>query len=264
LTGGLSDSTCDVAKRRKPPRSQPPQHRAPPAKSGTAPPLTTEQRLDEAAGLATASESAVRRSLGTGSEPSPIDQAFAAVEDEIASAERKIRRPGIVARLRAWATSRRRRKQSARLARTFEQTANADHTSSALLAVLTERIARLQDGAVTGPELAEAIEQAAQIAARYDRDLLALDRRREPLRDKVELWTTHTATATRCGRPDLASEAQAVVDRHRRDLADLEYIIEDCNAGQRRIRDAITQLEALAQRSVQAGTAPVSPRPRRA
>ena len=260
-----------MAKRRKPPRSERPQHRAPPAKSGAVPPPTTEQRLEEAAKLVAASiqavavqESVVRRSLGTASEPSPIDQAYAVVARKIAKAERRIRRPGIIARLRAWATSRRRRKLSARAARTFEQTANADHTSSALLAVLTERIALLQDRPGTGPELAETIEQAARIAARYDRDLLALARQQERLRDKVELWMTHTATATRCGSSDLASQAQAVVDRYRRDLEDLEHIIDDCNAGQRRIRDAVTQLEALAQRSVQPGTAPVSPRPRRA
>jgi septal ring factor EnvC (AmiA/AmiB activator) len=193
---------------------------------------------------------------GTASELSRIDQAMSAVERQIASAERGIEVPrrGILAwfgaRAKAWRRWRRRR-HAARVARTLERGTRDDHTSSAMLAVLTERVARLGRSESVPEELAEAIEHTVRILADYNAHKADLEHRLEHERGKVEYWIGMTAKATNAGAADLASQAQERVTDHERSARDYEDTIDICNAGRRRLHDALEQLEALAQRSAQ-------------
>lgn len=181
-----------------------------------------------------------------------------------ASAARKARRGGGVLawyrRLaRSWRRSRA-RKQSARIVRMLERAGRAEQTSSALLAIVTERVARLGTSEVSADELAETIEQAERIAAEYDGHIVELDHKLEDERAQTLDWIAKTATATNAGAADLAARARARVEAHERLVRELELASDDYNAGRRRLRDAIDQLRALAQRSARA---PASPRDRR-
>lgn len=160
---------------------------------------------------------------------------------------------------RAWRV----RKRNARIARMFNNDTQRAYQSAAMLALLTERIARLGGSTVSEPELADATNQATAIAVEYDAHAAQLEPQLAEARAQLERWTKNTATATAAGEADLAALAQERVDQHARVVRDLELAAAECNAGRRRLRDAVQQLRALAARAAHSNAArvPADPRP---
>jgi hypothetical protein len=143
---------------------------------------------------------------------------------------------------------RRRRRMLAYLADAQRQT-QGGLASSALLAVLTERIARAGTSDASARELAETVAQAERIIAGYQAQRAELEKLLAVARTRTGRWVHWTAVAEARGSPELAARARAYLVGCERDAAELQRGVEDCDAGGRRLRDAIDQLQALARRS---------------
>jgi len=105
-----------------------------------------------------------------------IDKAYAATERAIESI--KPPRVGLALRIAAWRRRRRHRRTVARLQRalTRKDLRVADRSSAALLAIVTERIARMSSTNALPHEMAEAIELTERIVADYVRQIDVIDR----------------------------------------------------------------------------------------
>lgn len=121
--------------------------------------------------------------------------------------------------------------------------------SSALLAALTERIARAGASDVSARELADTVAQAERIIAGYQAQRAELEELLAVARAKARRWVHWAAVAEAKGSPELAARARAYLVGCERDEAELQRGVEDGEAGCRRLRDAIEQLQALARRS---------------
>lgn len=121
--------------------------------------------------------------------------------------------------------------------------------SSALLAVLTERIARAGASDASAREIAETVAQAERIIAGYQAQRAELEKLLEVVRAKTWRWVHWTAVAEAKGSPELAARARAYLVGCEREEAELQRGAEDCDRGRQRLRDAIEQLQALARRS---------------
>lgn len=164
----------------------------------------------------------------------------------------RLRRAMIWFRVRARVRqARRRRRVLAHLSGAQAQT-HAERTSSAMLAVLTERIARAGTTDVSGSEIAETIAQAEQIVVGYQGQITELAEVLTKAHARAERWVHWSSVAEARGSPALAARARAYREACERDERELAQAIDDCGAGCRRLRDAIEQLQALAQRSPQA------------
>jgi hypothetical protein len=121
--------------------------------------------------------------------------------------------------------------------------------SSALLAVLTERIARAGTSDASAREIAETVAQAERIIAGYQAQRAELERLLSVARAKARRWTHWTAVAEARKSPELTARARAYLVDCERDESELQRGVEDCDSGRRWLRDAIDQLQALARRS---------------
>lgn len=130
------------------------------------------------------------------------------------------RKPGLLARFAAWRRRRRHRAWVAKLERSLArgELRVADLQSSALLAILTERIARLSSTDLSRRELDDTIAFAQRLA------------------DEYRTFVTRLAAALAATDPASKLHAKATAELAR------------CEAGQRRINDALAQLHALARR----------------
>lgn len=160
-----------------------------------------------------------------------------------------LERVAIWFRVRARARrGRRRRRMLAYVANAQLQTRD-ELASSALLAALTERIARAGASDVSVRELADTVAQAERIIAGYRAQRAELEELLAVARAKTRRWVHWTAVAEARGSPELAARARGYLVGCERDEAELQRGAEDCDAGCRRLRDAIEQLQALARRS---------------
>jgi hypothetical protein len=151
----------------------------------------------------------------------------AATSEDAAAMERYGRAPnrlGLIERVRTWfAMWRQRRRYRGMLRRLDRGLARrdvriADHSSAALLAVLTERIARLSNTTASPTELDETIAVVQHLS------------------DEYRAYVARLAAAR-----DAAGATSALRDKATAELA-------RCEAGVRRIDDAMEQLRALARR----------------
>ena len=152
--------------------------------------------------------------------------------------------------MRSWWHAWRRRRRLERLERLLDpaRVTAADHSSAALVAVLTERIARINAGHVSADQLTTTIH----VAQRAYEDCQAEVARCRGLRDSAQAeateWRSKVMKALRHDCPDLASLAQERVlmwERRERDAdAELGRGIGSLN----RLADAISELSRLAMR----------------
>jgi hypothetical protein len=128
----------------------------------------------------------------------------------------------------------------------------AELASSAMLAVLTERIARAGATEISADEIAETVAQAEGIVVGYQGQIAQIEPLLAKARTRTERWMHWSSVAEARGSAELAAKARAYREACEGDERELVKAIEDCQAGCRRLRDAIEQVQALAQRSTTA------------
>lgn len=164
--------------------------------------------------------------------------------------------PGVFARVEKrvmrWRQTRRHRRLIAKLDRSISRrdTHVADHSSAALLAVLTERIAGLEADAVTPASIADALEVAARTRDDYEKYVSRLVDMRDTARAEVAVWRAKVAKANDADRVDLATDAQHRVTDWERREREAASALHRCTAGRVRLADAISQLQALGARVI--------------
>jgi hypothetical protein len=178
-----------------------------------------------------------------------IDRAYAATEREIESI--KPARVGLSLRIAAWRRRRKHHRTVARLQRalTRQDLAVADRSSAALLAIVTERITRLSSSNALPHEFAEAIELSERIVADYVRQIEVIERQLYRARAELTSWRDKAATAVLANATNLAAGADERVTMWKRRVDEGAVALAACDAGKRRIDDALVQLRAIAQRS---------------
>ena len=178
-----------------------------------------------------------------------MEKAYAAVEREIESI--KPPRVGLALRIAAWRRRRRHRRTVAKLQRalTRRDLGVADRSSAALLAIVTERIARLSSSNALPHELVEAIELTERIIADYGRQIEVLDRHLQHARTELTSWRDNSAKAMLANRADLAAGADLRAATWQRGVDENASALAACEAGKRRLDDALAELRALAERS---------------
>jgi hypothetical protein len=178
-----------------------------------------------------------------------IDQAFAATDRDIESL--RPARVGLALRIAAWRRRRRSRRTVAKLERalTRNDLGVADRSSAALLAIVTERIARLSSSTALPHEIVEAIELTQRIVADYARQSDVIGGHLERAQRELASWRDKSATATLSNRADLATAAEGRVAMWQRRVTESESALAACEAGRRRLDDALVELQALAERS---------------
>jgi phage shock protein A len=124
-----------------------------------------------------------------------------------------------------------------------------DLSSAALLAVLTERIARISKLADPRRDLAAAIEIAQHVVAEYAAFTSRLVDARDHARAEASSWHHKAAVAVRAGDPHLASQAEQRAHQWELDEAEASETLAEHEAGRARLDDAVSQLQALANRS---------------
>ncbi|HEX3765936.1 MAG TPA: hypothetical protein VHW23_44875 [Kofleriaceae bacterium] len=199
--------------------------------------ITARSPRGDGDGGATASRSRLRAIW------SSSKRAMAGVQNRAALG---LARMAIWFRVRARVRSgRRRRRVLAYLAHAQRQTRD-ERASSALLSVLAERIAR---AGASDASAAETVAQAERIIAGYQAQRAELETLLVGARARSRRWIHWAAVAEAKGSPELARRARAYLTDRERDEVELQRGVEDCDAGCRRLRDAIEQLQALARRS---------------
>jgi uncharacterized protein YjiS (DUF1127 family) len=184
-----------------------------------------------------------------------VGKAFAALDRALESASSDAPGPGFVARLRTRITAwRRRRRQRLSLVRLDRALARrdvrvADHSSSALLAIVTERIARIATADESAQDLAATIDVAQHVVDEYRAYLQRLEHMRDSARGAAATWREKSAAATAADRADLVALADDTVREWSRREQEVAAALESCEAGRRRLDDAIAQLRALAKRT---------------
>ncbi len=164
--------------------------------------------------------------------------------------------PGILARIKQRVVRWRRARRHRRLLTTFDRAIArrdphvSDRSSAALLAVLTERIARLEAGAVTPASIADALEVAARARDDYEAYVSRLVKMRDTACTEVALWRANVAKAKEADRGDLATDAEQRVTEWERREREAASVLSRCIAGRVRLADAIAQLQALGARVV--------------
>ena len=177
-----------------------------------------------------------------------VTRTFAAADRAIASSTTvPPRAPGI----RAWFTGwRERRRKRLRLAACEKAMAGWDpqrdvHASTALLALVTERVALMSDAAEIEPTIAQVeriIADYTQYQARVDAAYAGVRARSTRLREMVAISTSD-------GDAQLAAECEqqlAVTEARAHEAAETLRLLA---VGRRRLEDAIASLQALARRS---------------
>ena len=162
--------------------------------------------------------------------------------------------PGFFKRLanraKRWRHARRRAGLIKRLDRSLARrdACTADHSSAALLAVLTERIA-LFDAVGSVEDVSAALEIAGRVRDDYEAYVARLVEMRDSARAEAAFWRTKVTKAQDAEATDLAEQAQQrVSDWDRRDREAAAVLVR-CEAGRERLADALAQLKALAARS---------------
>lgn len=153
-------------------------------------------------------------------------------------------------RVRARARRARRRRQVLAYLAQAQPQAQGERASAALLAVLTERIARAGASDASEGEIADAVVQAERIIAGYEAQRAELEALLVVARGRTRRWVHWVGVADAKGSPALAARARSYLAEREGDAAELQRGVEDCDAGCRRLRDAIEQLRALAGRGV--------------
>jgi hypothetical protein len=123
-----------------------------------------------------------------------------------------------------------------------------EQSSAALLAILTERIARTAAAPESGDEVAYSMEVAQVVIARYQEDAARLGDQRDRARARLTDWEERADHLAHTGRPELAAQARTHVSRWRRVEAETAAALAEYDVGRRRLADALDQLTALARR----------------
>jgi len=175
----------------------------------------------------------------------------AAAIDRMANEGDEHPRRTIGMRLAAWRQRRRQRRWIAKLDRSVgeETLAVTEHSSSALLAVVTERIARIGKSQATSEEIAATIRLIEGIRDDYLRHVDRLATGRDAARTQVIEWRRKYEVAIEAGRPDLAVEVVAVIDTWQRREGEAASALASCDASRARLDDAIAEVRALGRRS---------------
>jgi phage shock protein A len=174
-----------------------------------------------------------------------LRQASAAI-DRMAGESPQPRRT-IGMRLAAW----RQRRRIAKLDRSLGEgtLVVAEHSSSALLAVVTERIARIGKSHATSEEIAATIRLIEAIRDDYLRHVDRLAAERDAARTQVIEWRRKYEVAIEADRPDLAADVVAVIDTLQRREGEATSALASCDASRARLDDAIAEVRALERRS---------------
>jgi len=155
----------------------------------------------------------------------------------------------VALKAKRWRQARRRHRLIKRLDRSLARrdTAAADHSSAALLAILTERIA-LFDAVGSVGDVAAAVEIAGRVRDDYEAYVARLVGMRDSAQAQAAFWRTKVTKARGADAMDLAEQAQQrVSDWERRDREAAAALVR-CEAGRERLADALEQLKALAAR----------------
>lgn len=230
-----------MSKRRKRRRRQaPPRDQAvgdATAEHGARAETVVEQQEQAAAALATA-QNRIGKAIAD------LDQAGTAFRDAVGP--RSLR-----ARFQAWRRRRLHRKRLAALdhALSHQAVRLADQSSAALLALLTERIARTSMLDDPSRDLAATIDVAQHVVDEYVTHASRLVHARDSARAETSRWRERTSTATLAGHPDLASQADDRVRDWERREREAIAALEAYEGGRLRLEDAVAQLRALAKRS---------------
>lgn len=176
------------------------------------------------------------------------DRALAAVDRALESPPTRPRM-GLRARFHAWRDNRRRRALIARLDRSLEHRTVqlTDQSSAALLAVLTERIARIAK-LDDMKDLPVAIEVAQHVASEYRAYRARLSAVHDNALAEAAAWRVRVTRAETAEEHALASAAEHRAREWEKSSSEAEAALDECDAGRHRIDDALTQLEALAKR----------------
>jgi hypothetical protein len=145
---------------------------------------------------------------------------------------------------------RRRRRLAARSSRALAGVAvrAEDQSSAALLAVLTERVARCTTVDAGPDDLSDAIALTKLVIEKYELSAAKLMAFKDHATSNVQVWTKHVSTARAAGREDLAEEARGRVRDWTQTEASAAEELAEYEAGRRRLEDALVQLSALASR----------------
>jgi hypothetical protein len=155
------------------------------------------------------------------------------------------------ARFKAWRRRRLHRKRLAALDRALSHQAVrlADQSSAALLALVTERIARTSMLDDPSQDLAATIDVVQHVIDEYVTHASRLVHARDSARAETSRWRERTSTATIAGYPELASQADDRMRAWEQREREAVTALEAYEAGQLRLEDAVAQLRALAKRS---------------
>jgi len=157
---------------------------------------------------------------------------------------------GSMQRMRSWWQARRRRRRIRQLSRVFDPTVleTSDRSSAALLAVLTERIARMTSARASLDEVTAAIADARRAYDGYQPLVSRCRELRDDARLEVAKWRNLASRAQVMGEPDLAAAARERFEQWERQERDASTSFHECVAGMNRLADAITELQRLADR----------------
>ena len=125
----------------------------------------------------------------------------------------------------------------------------AELSTTALLTVLVERITRLRAANTTYDEVMAAHAAANRVRVNYDAEATRLTVLRDDARREADAWRTKVKTAKRHGADELAEQARERVTMWARHERDAEEALTECATGQRRLAEAIHELEQLAARA---------------
>jgi hypothetical protein len=181
-----------------------------------------------------------------------IGRAIADLDQAAISASRRVAGPhSLRSRFRAWRRRRLHRKRVAALDRALSHhdVRLADQSSAALLALLTERIARTSMLDDSSQDLAATIEVAQHVIDEYVGHESRLVHARDSARAEASRWRERTSTALTAGHPDLAAQAEDRMRGWERREREAIAALEAYEAGRLRLEDAVAQLRALAKRS---------------
>lgn len=212
-----------------------------------------EERAARAANLVEQQErAAVAMQVQVATAHKRIGKAIAELDQAGIAASRRLAGPqNLRARFKAWRRRRQHRKRLAALDRALshQDVRLADQSSAALLALVTERIARTSMLVEPSQDLAATIEVVQHVIDGYVAHESRLVHARDSAHAETSRWRERTSTATTAGHFELASQAEDRVREWERRECEAVSALEAYEAGRLRLEDAVAQLRALAKRS---------------
>jgi hypothetical protein len=240
-----------VSKRRKRRRRQPPP-RDQSVDGATLRRLAQEVTAEHVAHAERLVEQQERAAAALATAQKRIGKAIADLDQAGIAAVRQVVGPqNLSARFKAWRRRRLHRKRLAALDRALSHQAVrlADQSSAALLALVTERIARTSMLDDPSQDLAATIDVVQHVIDEYVTHASRLVHARDSARAETSRWRERTSTATIAGYPELASQADDRMRAWEQREREAVTALEAYEAGQLRLEDAVAQLRALAKRS---------------